>query len=106
MAASLAPFAAVESRLNASVLRRLANATATWQGGAPFRAILEVEQGAEFVPGAPITAERRSLSLAVSSCPGIAEDAVGLTVNGIPYRVVSPVVADSTGWAVISVMEE
>lgn len=106
MAAPLAPFAAAEARLNASVLRRLSNATATWQGGQPFGVILEMEQGSEYVPGAPITAERRTVSLAVSSCPGIAEEAVGLVVNGVAYRVASAVVPDATGWAVISVMEE
>ncbi len=106
MPPSLAPFAAAEARLNAAVLRRLSNATATWQGGRPFGVILEMEQGQEFVPGAPISAERRTVSLAVSICPGISEDSTGLSVNGVAYRIASAVVPDATGWAVISVMEE
>lgn len=103
MAASLAPFAAVESRLNASVLRRLANATATWQGGQPFGVIFDRSQLEGFM-GDAVTGVSRAVSLCVANAPGITEGSTALVLSGQPCEVTGPVVADASGWAVFPIV--
>lgn len=103
MAASLAPFTAVESRLNASVLRRLANATAIWQGGQPFGVLFERSQLDGFM-GDAVTGVSRVVSLCVANAPGIAEGCSELVLNGRPCRVTGAVVPDASGWATFPIV--
>ena len=103
---SIAPFAGVEQLINAGVSMTLANASATWQGGAAFGVIFDSTEGGRFISDAPITAQRCTVSLCVANCPGITEGVDGLVINAAAWRVASAVVPDTSGWATFSVVQE
>lgn len=85
-------------RMNRSVERSLANATATWNGGAAFGVLLDRERVDGFLDEA-VTAERQVVSLCVANTPGIAEGSVALKVDGRICRISGPVLPDAGGWA-------
>lgn len=93
-------------RVRGAVTRHLSNAAATWRGGMPFGVIFAQRNGDEWVLGSPISAVRCSVSLLAHLCPGIADGESGLTVDGVAYRVASPVVPDASGWAKLDVVQE
>lgn len=100
MAASLAPFAASEARLNAAVQRRLANSVATWQGGAQFGVIFEQQPHGEL----GVSVFTASCSFPVLSVPGLDQGGV-LVIDGREWTVIEPVIADSAGWATVPLRE-
>lgn len=93
---SLTPFAGVEQLINTSVLGVLANATATWLGGAPFAVIFDSKPH----DGLGVGQFEPSCSLPLASAPGLEEGEV-LVINGQEWEVIEPVVADSSGWATV-----
>ncbi|MFD2755676.1 hypothetical protein ACFSW6_16500 [Comamonas terrae] len=99
------PGAERSARVRGAVTRHLSNAVATWQGGEPFGVIFTRVDGKEWMPGAPISAERCTVSLSVLLCHGIEEGVEGLSINGIAYCIASPVLPDSSGWAKFDVVE-
>lgn len=100
------PGAERAARIRGAVTRHLSNAAATWRGGVSFGVIFAQRSGGEWVPGSPISAVCCTVSLLVHLCPGIADGESGLTVDGVAYRVASPVVPDVSGWAKLDVVEE
>lgn len=100
------PFKRAQDRANAAVLRHLANAEATWQGGEPFGILFDSQEGDPMLGGSPLTMVRNEVSLLVTMCQGIDEGASGLLIAGISYVVASAVVPDSSGWATFSVVAE
>lgn len=90
-------FKRAHDRANAAVLRHLANARATWQGGAEFGVIFDID-GEEVFSDA-VTAVRHSVSLCVANASGIAEGSTELAINGQSCRVTGAVVPDASGWA-------
>ena len=103
MAASLAPFAAAEARLNAAVQRRLSNAMASWQGGQAFGVIFERSPLEGFL-GDAVTTDSKTVSMCVANAPGIAEGSTALVLSGQPCEVTGPVVADASGWATFPIV--
>lgn len=97
---SIAPFAALESRLNSAVQRRLANATAVHQGGEPF-GVLFNRASADPFGGAVDTAEL-TVAYCIANTPGIAEGGE-LAINGVAHIVTGQVQPDAGGWVVLSV---
>ena len=95
-------FKRAHDRANAAVLRHLANASASWQGGTEFGVLLDVEAGDGFSEA--VTAVRRSVSLCVANAPGIAEGSMALVLAGQPCEVTGPVVADASGWATFPIV--
>ena len=98
---TLAPFAALESRLNGAVQKRLSNATATHQGGEPFGVLLGREGvepfGAQAASAAAITA-----SFSVAHTPGLVEGSE-LVLGGVVHLVSGQVQPDESGWVTVSV---
>lgn len=95
----LAPFATLEQRANAAVLGRLANATATYQGGEPFAVVFD-SGAAEFMGADGTVADlpEYTVSLYLGKTPGLAEGSE-LTIDGTVYTVAGGVQPDSSGWA-------
>lgn len=99
---SLAPFAALESRLNSAVQRLLANATATHQGGEPFGVLLSRE-GQQPWGGDTVDAAQVTLGMPAAQVADIAEGGE-LVINGATtYVVTGPVQPDETGWLTVAV---
>lgn len=100
---SLAPFAALEARVNSAVESRLANATATYQGGDPFGVLFDREAApaAETFGGA-LDVAALTVAYCVANTPGIAEGA-DLVIGGVALIVNGPVQPDAGGWVVLSV---
>ena len=96
---SLSPFAALEQRLNNAVQARLANTTATHNGGAPFGVLFD-RRGQELYGGALDAAEHQA-SFCVANTPGLAEGGA-LVVGGVAYTVVGPVQPDAGGWVTVA----
>ena len=105
MTQQLAPFADVEALINQGVAQMLSNATATWNGGAPFGVMLGREADTGFMPEV-VTADRYAVSMCVANAPGIAEGSTGLCVNGRPVRVSGAVIPDASGWATFPIVFE
>ena len=95
-------FAHRVQRMNRSIERALANATATWNGGTSFGVLLDQDKDEGFM-GDAVTAVRDVVSLCVANTPGIAEGSQLLTINGKACRVNGEVVADAGGWATFPV---
>ncbi|MBP9942032.1 MAG: hypothetical protein KBF33_11675 [Comamonas sp.] len=95
-------FAYRMQRMNRSIERALANATATWNGGTSFGVMLDQDKDDGFM-GDAVTAVRDVVSLCVANTPGIAEGSQLLTINGKACRVAGEVVADAGGWATFPV---
>lgn len=97
---SLAPFAALETRVNRAVEARLANATATYQGGEPFGVILNREEADTYAPAVDVA--QISVAYCVANTPGVREGSE-LVVNGVVHKVTGPVQPDAGGWVVLLV---
>lgn len=98
---SLAPFAALESRLNSAVQKRLANATATYQGGAPFGVLFDRTPADPFGNGA-VDSAGYSAAFVAANAPGLAEGGT-LVIDGVNYTVASGVQPDAGGWVTVTV---
>ena len=96
---TLAPFAALESRLNGAVQKRLANTTATHNGGAPFGVLFD-RAGQDRFDGA-LAATAFTAAFCVSNAPGLAEGST-LVVGGVAYVVAGPVQPDAGGWVSVA----
>jgi hypothetical protein len=92
---TLAPFAALESRLNSAVVQRLANATAVYKGGAPFGVLFERTPADPF--GGAASAAQPACGFMLASAPDLCEGEV-LMIDGTPYVVASGVQPDAGGW--------
>ena len=97
---SLAPFAALEARVNNAVQARLANATATYQGGQPFGVILDREASDPF--GAAVDVAQITVAYCVVNTPGVREGSE-LVVDGVTHKVAGPVQPDAGGWVVLTI---
>ncbi len=95
-----APFAALESRLNSAVQRRLANATATHNGGAPFGVLFDRNPTEPF--GGAASAAELVCAFDLASAPGLVEGGV-LVINGVAHVVASSVEPDASGWVSVTV---
>lgn len=98
---SLAPFAALESRLNGAVQKRLANATAVHNGGAPFGVLFGRTPADPFGTGA-VDSARHDVSFVAANAPGLAEGGT-LVIDGAAYIVATSVQPDAGGWVTLSV---
>lgn len=97
---SIAPFAALESRVNSVVQRRLANAVAVYQGGDTFGVLLDRSKADPF--GAAVDMAALGVAFCVANTPGIAEGSE-LVIDGIAHVVTGPVQPDAGGWVELSV---
>lgn len=97
---SPAPFAALETRVNRAVEARLANATATYQGGEPFGVILDRSASDPFGPAVDVA--QISVAYCVANTPGVREGSE-LVVNGVVHKVTGPVQPDAGGWVVLTI---
>lgn len=97
---TLAPFAALETRVNRAVEARLANATATYLGGEPFGVILDRSASDPF--GAAVDVAQISVAYCVANTPGVREGSE-LVVDGAVHKVTGPVQPDAGGWVVLLV---
>lgn len=91
----LAPFAAMEQRVNASVLARLANAVAS-AGAGEFPVLLDRTPADPF-DGASAAASH-AIGFAAAAAPALAEGSA-ITVDAVAYTVAGPIDIDATGWA-------
>jgi hypothetical protein len=97
---TLAPFAALEARVNNAVQARLANATAIYQGGEPFGVILDRSASDPF--GQAVDVAQITVAYCVVNTPGVREGSE-LLVDGIAHKVSGPVQPDAGGWVQLSV---
>lgn len=97
---SIAPFAALESRLNSAVQARLANATAVHLGGEPFGVLLDRTSADPF--GGAVDTAAITVAYCIANTPGIAEGSE-LAINGVTHIVTGQVQPDAGGWVVLSV---
>ncbi|HCE28484.1 MAG TPA: hypothetical protein DET46_06690 [Comamonadaceae bacterium] len=98
---SLAPFSALESRLNSAVQKHIANATAVHNGGAPFGVLFDRSPADPFGTGA-VDSARHDVSFVAANAPGLAEGGT-LVIDGAAYTVASGVQPDAGGWVTLSV---
>lgn len=98
---SLAPFAALESRLNGAVQKHIANATAVHNGGAPFGVLFDRSPADPFGTGA-VDSARHDVSFVAANAPGLAEGGT-LVIDGAAYIVATSVQPDAGGWVTLSV---
>lgn len=101
---TLAPFAALESRLNGAVQKRLANATAVHNGGDPFGVLFDRTPADPFGSGA-VDATRYDASFVAASAPGLKEGSE-LEINGIAYIVDTGPQPDAGGWVTVLVYQK
>lgn len=92
------PFARSLQRLNAAVVSRLANATATFGGGEPFPVLFDREgvQPAGYAVDVDVAVAQFEFSCA----PGLTRGSV-LVINGEPWRVNSDARPDESGWVTV-----
>lgn len=95
-----APFAAAMHMLNASVPAVLANATATYQGGAPFGVLFDRTASAPF--GQAVDVAALEVGYCVANTPGVREGSE-LVIDGVVHVVTGPVQPDAGGWVNLSV---
>lgn len=96
---ALAPFAAVEALVNQGITQHLSNATATYQGGAPFGVLFD-RRGQELYDDA-LAAAAFQASYCLANTPGLVEGGA-LVVGGVSYTVVGPVQPDAGGWVTVA----
>lgn len=97
---SLTPFAALEARVNSAVQRRLANATATYQGGEPFGVLFDRTASEPF--GQAVDVAALEVGYCMVNTPGVREGSE-LVINGVVHVVTGPVQPDAGGWVSLSV---
>lgn len=97
---TLAPFAALESRVNRAVQSRLANAVAVYQGGEPFGVLFDRAASDPF--GGAVDAAALTVAYCVANTPGIQEGRE-LLIDGAAHTVTGQVQPDAGGWVVLSV---
>lgn len=100
---TLAPFAAIDALINQGCAATLANAVASYFGGAPFGVILDSAPAELY--GGVVDAAARTCGFNGGHAPGIAEGHV-LVINGIRYRVAGGTVPDETGWLRLQVFPD
>ena len=89
-----APFAALESRLDAAVLAHLANAVAVLPGGGEVNVLVESDResfldGMASTPGVEVTFPAGAAGLAIN---------VAITIDGLGYRLRRPVDGQPHTW--------
>lgn len=97
---TLAPFAALEARVNRAVQQRLANAVAVYQGGEPFGVLFDRAASDPF--GGAVDAAALTVAYCVANTPGIQEGSE-LLIDGAAHTVTGQVQPDAGGWVVLSV---
>ncbi|WP_440105415.1 head-tail joining protein [Acidovorax sp. BL-A-41-H1] len=97
---SLAPFAALEARVCDAVQRRLANATAVYQGGAPFGVLFDRTASDPY--GQAVDVAALTVGYCVVNTPGVREGSE-LTIDGVVHKITGPVQPDAGGWIQLSV---
>ena len=98
---TLAPFAALESRVNRAVQSRLANAVAVYQGGEPF-GVLFGRAGADPMGGGEFDAASHTCSFCIANAPGLCEGSE-LVIDGLAYQVGGSVQPDAGGWVNLAI---
>ncbi|CAM3328370.1 hypothetical protein [Polaromonas hydrogenivorans] len=100
---ALAPFADIDALINQGCAATLANAVASYQGGALFGVILDSASADPF--NGVVDAASRTCGFDSAHAPGIAEGHV-LVIGGSAYRVAGGTVPDETGWLRLQVFPE
>ena len=95
---SLAPFAAIEARVNRVVFERLSNAIAAADGGQQFGVLFERPYADPFGPGV-VDAEQFQCTAPLASVQGL-HQGHALTVGGVRYRI-ERIEPDGTGAALV-----
>ena len=95
-----APFASAMHMLNASVPAVLANATATYNGGAPFGVLFDRTASEPF--GQAVDVAALEVGYCVANTPGVREGSE-LVIDGVVHVVTGPVQPDAGGWVNLSV---
>jgi hypothetical protein len=95
------PFAALEQRVNAAVTRRLANASATYEGSEPFGVIFDA---AAVNPLDEAASAGLIASFEQKFTPSLAYGKE-IVINGTSYKVVGGLEPDSSGWLDVQVQE-
>jgi hypothetical protein len=94
------PFAAIESRINSAVERRLANVEVVHGGGQPFGAVLDRVPSAPY--GVAVDSSLLVLGFIATRAPGLVEGGE-LLVNGVAHIVTGDVQPSETGWLKVNV---
>jgi hypothetical protein len=97
---TLAPFAALEQRLNAAVVHRLANAQAVYQGGQPFGVMFDRAPADPFNGAADVAG--LTAGFCAANTPGLAQGSE-LVIDGVAHTVAGSVQPDAGGWVSVSV---
>ena len=97
---TLAPFARLEQRLNRTVQARLANAVATYNGGAAFGVLLD-QAGGDPLGDGVVDVPAITVAFCVANASGI-DRGHTLAVNGVDHIVSSPVQPDAGGWVTLT----
>lgn len=97
---SIAPFAAIELRLNRAVQARLANASAVYQGGEAFGVLFDRTAQAPF--GEALDAAQPSAAFCIANTPGLTQGSE-LAIDGVVHIVAGQVQPDAGGWVVVDV---
>lgn len=94
----LAPFAAIETRINAAVGARLSNAIATFNGGDEFGVIFDR------LPVQTIDGYAESVgpqaAFDIARAPGLVYGSV-LVIDGVDYSVTGGLEPDRSGWVTV-----
>ncbi|MDH6185301.1 hypothetical protein [Polaromonas sp. CG_23.6] len=97
---TLPPFFDIDALINQGCAATLANAVASYQGGAPFGVILDSAPADPF--NGVLDASSRICGFDGGHAPGIVEGSM-LLINGAAHRVAGGTVPDETGWLQLQV---
>jgi len=100
---TLAPFADIDALINQGCAATLANAVASYRGGAPFGVILDSAPANDF--NGALDAASHTCGFDGAYAPGIAAGDA-LVINGAAYRVSGSTVPDETGWLQLQVFQD
>lgn len=100
---ALAPFASLQSRVNRAVQQRLANATATYQGGEPFGVLFERASADPYGTG-EVDASSYTAGFCIANAPGLQRGGT-LVIDGATYQVASDVTPDAGGWVSLTLFK-